>query len=241
MTGLGVHATWMSVQKVASVCCLRQSCVNSWSSCLLQSHTYPFSRETTVNQFTERRDRQSAFVGQSNWVSCAHTQVHMFVCLFVRMCLHTPTRSLVWHYAGHYAGSIPAKHACTRPRIHAIFGFKVTFDPRSHVDLRLPLVDFLGGVTCNVSICSSQWHCAGSIVVKHACTQPRIHAIQGFKVTFSCTLLIMQLLCFLTLSVSTFVTCETAPVNYVVSNALQSSNHAQGSTLMRFVTLFVSV
>ena len=29
------------------------------------------------------------FVRQSSWLSCAHTQIHMFACLFVRICLHT--------------------------------------------------------------------------------------------------------------------------------------------------------
>ena len=57
----------------------------------------------------------------------------------------------------HCAGSIAAKHACTRPRIHAISGFKVTFDaPSSHVDLRLPLLDFLGGMACDDCSCASQ-------------------------------------------------------------------------------------
>ena len=61
--------------------------VNSWPSCLLQCRTYPGSHESAVH-VVMGRGRQSAFVGPFSWLSCARTQVHIFSCLFVRICLH---------------------------------------------------------------------------------------------------------------------------------------------------------
>ena len=61
--------------------------VKSWPSCLLQCRTYPGSHESAVH-VVMGRGRQSAFVGSFSWLSCARTQVHMFSCLFVRICLH---------------------------------------------------------------------------------------------------------------------------------------------------------
>jgi len=61
-------------------------------------------------------------------------------------------------------------------------------------ELSWALLDFLGGVACDVCSCASQLYCAGSIAANHACTGPHIHSISCFKVTFSCALLIIQLL-----------------------------------------------
>jgi hypothetical protein len=144
-----------------------QSCVNSWLSCLPQCRTYPFSRETVVNLLMGR-GRKSAFAGQFSWLSCARKQVHMFACLFVRICLHATNSNHI---------------TCRGSKKLSLY----------FIEWGLQLC-ILGGEVCDDWSCASQWHCAGSIAAKHACTRPRIHAISGFKVTFSCTLLIMQLL-----------------------------------------------
>ena len=191
-----------------------QSCFTSWPSCLLQCRTYPFSRETAVNLLMGR-GRKSAFVGQSIWLSCARKQVHMFACLFVRICWHATNSNQI---------------TCRGSKKLSL-----------HFILRGLQLSILGGEVCDDWSCASQRHCAGSIAPKHACARTRIYAISGFRVTFSCTLLIMQLFRFSTLSAATYATCEAAPVNYVVPNALQPSTHADGFTLMRFVALFVSV
>jgi len=61
--------------------------VKSWPSCLLQCRTYPGSHESAVHAVMGR-GQQSAFVGPFSWLSCARTQVHIFSCLFVGICLH---------------------------------------------------------------------------------------------------------------------------------------------------------
>ncbi len=60
-------------------------------------------------------------------------------------------------------------------------------------------LSILCGEVCDDWNCTSQWHCAGSIAAKHACTRPRIHAISAFSDLWW-TLLIIQLLRFSTLS-----------------------------------------
>ena len=84
--------------------------------------------------------------------------------------------------------------------------------------LWLQLMDFLGGAVCDACRCASQWHCAGSIAAKHACTRPRIHAISVFNVKFSCTLFIMQLLRFSTIKNYSRMTMTRYTNNQRLSN-----------------------
>ena len=134
--------------------------VNSWPSCLLQCRTYPDSHESAVH-VVMGRGRQSAFVGPFSWLSCARTQVHMFSCLFVRICLHATCSNKIMGIEG-----------ITKWRAHA--GSVV----------RGAHLSTLGGEVCDGWSCAGQLHYAGSIAGNHASTRLRIHVISCFKVMF---------------------------------------------------------
>ena len=95
----------------------------------------------------------------------------------------------------HCAGSVAANHASTRLRIMWLRALRWCFSSTMVTgDVSWALLDFVGGAACDVCRCASQLHCAGSIAANHACTRLHIHAISYFKVTFSCSLLIIQVL-----------------------------------------------
>ncbi len=78
----------VSQKKTGWVSCNLNVCV-SGCECLLSPHNrVPFPVKTAVH-LVMGRDRHSVFVGQSIWLSCVCTKVHMFPCLFVHICLHT--------------------------------------------------------------------------------------------------------------------------------------------------------
>jgi len=131
--------------------------VNSWPSCLLQCRTYPGSHESAVH-VVMGRGRQSAFVGPFSWLSCARTQVHMFSCLFVRICLQATCSNKIMGIEG-----------IAKWLAHA------------GLVLRGAHLSSLGGEVCDGWSCASQLHCAESIAAKHARTRLCIHATKASK------------------------------------------------------------
>ncbi len=142
-----------------------------------------------------------------------------------------------WSWASqlHCAGSVAANHASTRLRIMWLRALRWCFSSTMVTgDVSWALLDFVGGVTCDVCSCASQLHCAGSIAANHACTRLHIHAISYFKVTFSCSFSSSKF-CddhFSALFAAMYVTFEGAEVNYVVTDALQPTAHAHVYALM---------
>ena len=89
------------------------------------------------------------------------TQVHMFSCLFVRICLHATCSNKIMGIEG-----------IAKWLAHA------------GLVLRGAHLSSLGGEVCDGWSCASQLHCAGSSAANHASTRLRIHVISCFTVMF---------------------------------------------------------
>jgi hypothetical protein len=94
--------------------------VNSWPSCFPQCRTYPLlCLDSDVHLVRGGYETSKVLVGQSSWLPCARTQLHILDA-FVRICLHFGRWPIhcVWYHGGTGLWEHSASPFCYKSILH---------------------------------------------------------------------------------------------------------------------------